>query len=73
MMSRFNKENTEVIKTDVLVIGGGIAGCHAAIKAREAGLDVVLVDKGSVGRSGLSPCMSGKLSYFDPEKDDYDG
>ena len=65
-------EKTEVLKTDVLVLGGGIAGCFAAIKARESGLDVVIVDKGSVGRSGLSPQMSGVLTYFDPDKDNYD-
>ncbi len=62
---------TEALSADVLVLGGGIAGCFAAAKAREAGLDVVLVDKGNVGRSGLSPTMSGVLTYFDPEKDDY--
>jgi succinate dehydrogenase/fumarate reductase flavoprotein subunit len=34
-----------VIETDVLVIGGGIAGCFAAMKARDKGVDVTLVDK----------------------------
>jgi aspartate oxidase len=29
-----------VVETDVLVIGGGIAGCFAAIKAKEQGADV---------------------------------
>lgn len=28
----------KVIETDVLVIGGGIAGCFAAIKAKNLGL-----------------------------------
>ncbi|MBI4320312.1 MAG: FAD-binding protein [Chloroflexi bacterium] len=65
-------ERTEELKTDVLVLGGGIAGCFAAIKARELGLDVILVDKGAPGRSGLSPCISGVLSYFDAGQDDYD-
>lgn len=71
-MSVLEKSNAERVKTDVLVIGGGIAGCFAAIKARESGLDVVLVDKGNVGRSGISHQMSGILTYSDPEKDDYD-
>lgn len=62
----------EIVKTDVLVLGGGIAGCLAAIKAREYGVDVVLVDKANLGRSGLSHMMSGVLTYFDPDKDDYD-
>ena len=35
-----------VVETDVLVVGGGMAGCFAAIKAKEQGVDVTLVDKG---------------------------
>ena len=41
-----------VVETDVLVIGGGTAGSFAAIKAREQGLDVTLVDKSYMGKSG---------------------
>ena len=37
------------VETDVLVIGGGIAGCFAAIKAKEQGLDVTIVDKAYAG------------------------
>jgi len=36
------------VDTDVLVIGGGVAGCMAAIPALEAGLDVVICEKGKV-------------------------
>ncbi len=36
------------IDTDVLVIGGGVAGCMAAIPALEAGLDVTVCEKGKV-------------------------
>ena len=42
-------------ETDVLVIGGGMAGLFAAIKAREAGANVTLVDKGYAGKAGSSP------------------
>jgi len=42
----------KVIDTDVLVIGGGIAGCPAAAKAAEHGLRVTLVEKSKVDRSG---------------------
>jgi succinate dehydrogenase/fumarate reductase flavoprotein subunit len=40
------------IETDVLVIGGGIAGCWAAISAARAGVRVALVEKGDTVRSG---------------------
>ncbi len=38
----------KTIDTDVFVIGGGVAGCMAAIPALEAGLDVVVAEKGKV-------------------------
>ncbi len=40
------------IETDVLVLGGGIAGCWAAISAARQGAKVVLLEKGDVKRSG---------------------
>ncbi len=42
------------IEGDVLVIGGGVAGCHAAINAAREGAKVVLVEKGATKRSGSS-------------------
>lgn len=51
-----------VIETDVLVIGGGIAACFAAVKAREQGVDVTLVSKGNIGRSGMSPWAHGTMA-----------
>ena len=47
--------NQEIMETDVLVIGGGIAGVFAAIRAKEQGVDVILAEKGTIGKSGLSP------------------
>lgn len=44
--------STRQLRTDVLVIGGGLAGCSAAIRARELGASVLLVDKSHVRRSG---------------------
>ena len=54
----------EIAKTDVLVIGGGIAGIFAALRAKGQGLDVTIADKGTVGRSGLSPWFCG-YNYYD--------
>lgn len=42
----------KVVETDVLVVGGGIAGCPAAYKAAEKGLRVTLVEKAKTERSG---------------------
>ena len=42
----------KVVETDVLVMGGGIAGCCAAVKAAEHGLSVTLVEKAKTDRSG---------------------
>lgn len=40
------------IETDVLVLGGGIAGCWAAISAAQQGADVTIVEKGATITSG---------------------
>jgi succinate dehydrogenase/fumarate reductase flavoprotein subunit len=56
-----------VVETDVLVIGGGIAGCFAAIKAREQGLNVTLVDKGYAGKTGATGLASLGYMVFNPE------
>jgi succinate dehydrogenase/fumarate reductase flavoprotein subunit len=47
---RYGQETN--IVTDVLIIGGGIAGCHAAINAARKGAKVVVVEKGMTKRSG---------------------
>lgn len=39
-------------KADVLVLGGGLAGCYAAIAAARKGKSVILVEKGATIRSG---------------------
>ena len=43
---------TERLESDVLVLGGGIAGCWAAIAAAKKGASVILVEKGATIRSG---------------------
>lgn len=42
----------EVAECDVLVLGGGLAGCFAAIAAARKGKSVILVEKGATERSG---------------------
>lgn len=49
------------VRTDVLVVGGGVAGLYAAT-CLPAGLDVVIVDKGTPGRSGSSPWAQGGMA-----------
>jgi succinate dehydrogenase/fumarate reductase flavoprotein subunit len=56
-----------IIETDVLVIGGGIAGCFAAMKAKDQGLDVVLADKASVAKSGGTAAAGAGYMMFNPE------
>lgn len=41
-------------EADILVLGGGVAGCFAAIAAAERGKSVILVEKGSVIHSGAA-------------------
>ena len=53
----------QIVETDVLVVGGGIAGCFAAIKAKEKGVTVVLVDKGYVGKSGQTPWADATAAF----------
>ncbi|MDR3566755.1 MAG: adenylyl-sulfate reductase subunit alpha [Syntrophobacteraceae bacterium] len=47
---------TEVVETDVLILGGGMSGCGAAVEAaywaKPLGLKVTLVDKAAIDRSG---------------------
>ena len=42
------------IDTDVLVIGGGLAGCMAAIKASESGVKVTIAEKSNTLSSGCA-------------------
>lgn len=44
----------ETVVCDVLVLGGGLSGCFAAIAAARQGQKVVLVEKGAVERSGAA-------------------
>lgn len=43
---------TNEVSTDVLILGGGVAGCWAAITAARKGVKVAMVEKGATIRSG---------------------
>jgi len=62
--------DVRVIESDVLVVGGGMAGCFAAIKAREAGATVTLADKGTCGKAGQTPFAGGMLVFNEAWGDD---
>jgi len=55
------KEN----ESDILVIGGGIAGLFAAVKGYDAGAKVLMVSKGRLGTSGQTPFAKG-IFVYDP-------
>ncbi|WP_418647871.1 FAD-binding protein [Thauera butanivorans] len=58
-------------RADVLVIGGSIAGCWAALTARQAGANVVLAEKGYVGTAGVVAAASGGASHTVPGQAEY--
>lgn len=60
----------KVLSTDVLVVGGGIAGLTAAITVKETNpdVDVLIVEKQTSGYSGKANRGGGVLQYFDLEK-----
>ena len=57
---------------DILVVGCGWAGLHAAVTAARAGKNVVVADKGRPGYSGLSPFSQG-CTYYDSDYDNLEG
>lgn len=59
----------EILETDLLIIGGGTAGCFSAVKAREkaADLDVLILEKAHIERSGcLAAGMNAINAYINP-------
>lgn len=61
----------DILETDVLIIGGGFAGCWAALRAADLKASVTLVDKAYVSRSGAST-MSGGITTCPLDGDDLD-
>jgi len=61
----------EVVSTDVLIIGGGVGGLAAAIRAREEypDIDVLMVDKQTIGWAGKATKIGGVLAFLAPGGD----
>ena len=59
----------KVISTDILIIGGGIAGLSAAITAKKTSpdVDVLVVDKATIGWGGKANKGGGNIAYVDPK------
>ena len=64
-----------IIQTDVLVVGGGLAGCMAAIRASElvGGENVLVIEKGNVRRSGNAATGIDHTWSYMPEVHDPQG
>ena len=58
-----------VLQTGVLVLGGGLAGLWASIKARALIDDVLIVDKGPLNWGGLGSMCGGDMDVWDPNDD----
>lgn len=56
------KNNLNVLHTDVLCLGGGGAGIMAAVSAKKQGASVTLVSKGKIGNSGNTIMIGGSYS-----------
>ncbi len=56
------------IQHEVIVVGGGIAGCFAAATAAAAGIDVLQLERKSRDRGGHIACGDAIKSPRDPEK-----
>ncbi|MDY0191067.1 MAG: FAD-binding protein [Desulfuromonas sp.] len=58
-----NETKYQEDETDILVVGSGIAGLFAAVKAHDAGAKVLMVSKGRLGSSGQTPFAKGIFAY----------
>ena len=62
------EELGEVVAADLLIVGGGVGGLAAAIKAKEAApnIDVLMVEKQTVGFAGKATKIGGILAFLAP-------
>ena len=64
-----NEIQTEIIETDLLIIGGGNAGCFTAIEAKrqDPGLKVIIMEKAHISRSGACAAGMDAINTYIPE------
>ena len=58
----------KTFETDVLIIGSGGAGMRAAIEAGRRNVNVAIVDKGQVGKSGATPTTGQRASDYKDQR-----
>jgi len=56
------------INTDLIILGGGLAGCVAALEAQKNGISVVILDSHKVGCSGSTPTSGGSPEAVVPSE-----
>lgn len=59
---------SESVETEVIVVGGGIAGCFAAATAADEGAEVIQLERKSRERGGYIACGDAIKSPRDPSK-----
>ncbi|MGZ5488203.1 MAG: FAD-dependent oxidoreductase, partial [Candidatus Aminicenantales bacterium] len=59
--------STRDIRTDILIIGCGIAGASAALEAADAGLDVVIINKDARAEESNTFYAQGGIVSFAPD------
>ena len=65
--------NSETLTTDVLIIGGGMAGCRAAIAAADYGGSVVLATKMPLNNGGASTFPVAEMAGYNAGDPDIPG
>ena len=57
---------THHLKTDVVIMGGGLAGLNTAIAACERGVKVAILDKGKIERRGnIASAVDPFMAYLE--------
>jgi L-aspartate oxidase len=66
-LGSFDVRRTPVLRTDVLVIGGGIAGSSAALQAAELGASVLVLSKTALEDTNTASAQGGIAAVLMPE------